>query len=187
MGRKKVDKVVEHRITFGDLERRELKQTLDAYQYQQKIKNYTETGRIVLVGGAIAGVGYLGVVTWRAINDLLEWDWWQDTKDAVGGFLDSVGDAVVAAAKTTADVVVKTGDIVTAPLNPIISTGIDTYNVTVPEVLQVDPTTAQRIEEQGLFSAAVDSATDEIGGYIHHYYWNYLNRPEHWGVTGWRI
>ena len=146
MSRKKTDKVIEHRITFGDLERRELKQTLDAYQRQQKIKNFSETGRIVLVGGAVVGVGYLGIITWRAINELLEWDWWRTTKDAVS----SAAEGVASAAVTVADVVLE-------PVVPIVSTGVDVWNVTVPESLQVDPTFVSQIEDKGLLTTAGES------------------------------
>jgi hypothetical protein len=72
MARRKVDKTIEHRITFGDLERREFKQSMDAYQRNMNLKAGINAGRAVLYTGAAAGigiVGYLAVKIYSNIND----------------------------------------------------------------------------------------------------------------------
>jgi hypothetical protein len=50
MPRKSTDKVIEHRITLGDYERKEFKQTLDAYQLQKNINSAIDGAKIVAVG-----------------------------------------------------------------------------------------------------------------------------------------
>lgn len=72
MARKATDKVIEHRITFGDLERREFKQSMDAYQRNMNFNAGINAGRSVMYAGAAVGIGfvaYLGVKVFAAIND----------------------------------------------------------------------------------------------------------------------
>ena len=72
MARKATDKVIEHRITFGDLERREFKQSMDAYQRNMNFQAGINAGRSVMYAGVAAGigvVGYLGVKVYAAIMD----------------------------------------------------------------------------------------------------------------------
>jgi len=72
MARRKVDKTIEHRITFGDLERREFKQSMDAYQRNMNLTAGINTGRAILYTGAAAGIGvvaYLAVKLYGEIND----------------------------------------------------------------------------------------------------------------------
>lgn len=72
MARRKVDKTIEHRITFGDLERREFKQSMDAYQRNMNLQAGINGGRAVLYAGVAAGigaVGYLGVKLYAAIQE----------------------------------------------------------------------------------------------------------------------
>tara|TARA_Y100000004_G_scaffold11851_1_gene12875 strand:+ start:954 stop:1460 length:507 start_codon:yes stop_codon:yes gene_type:complete len=73
MARRKVDKTVEHRITFGDLERREFKQSMDAYQRNMNLQAGINGGRVVMYAGVAAGiglVGYLGVKVYASIFDV---------------------------------------------------------------------------------------------------------------------
>lgn len=60
MARRKVDKTIEHRITLGDLERREFKQSMDAYQRNMNISAGINGGRAILYTGAAAGIGIVG-------------------------------------------------------------------------------------------------------------------------------
>tara|TARA_R100001163_G_C5065964_1_gene204128 strand:+ start:2618 stop:3118 length:501 start_codon:yes stop_codon:yes gene_type:complete len=72
MARRKVDKTVEHRITFGDLERREFKQSMDAYQRNMNLQAGINGGRAVMYAGVAAGIGavaYLGVKVYAAIQE----------------------------------------------------------------------------------------------------------------------
>lgn len=72
MARKATDKVIEHRITFGDLERREFKQSMDAYQRNMNFQAGINAGRSVMYAGAAVGIGfvaYLGVKVFAAINE----------------------------------------------------------------------------------------------------------------------
>ena len=70
MARKATDKVIEHRITFGDLERREFKQSMDSYQLVSKANAARAALIPVVVGGAGIGVAYLGIKAYAAINDV---------------------------------------------------------------------------------------------------------------------
>jgi len=65
MPRKAPKEVIEHRITFGDYERKELKETLDSMTY----KNYLAPLQSPLVSVALLGGGaYLGLA--------YAFDWW---------------------------------------------------------------------------------------------------------------
>jgi len=60
--------VIEHRITLGDFERREVKQTLDALdraRYVNAVKGTLETVGTLAV---VAGVSWVGFQTWLIIN-----------------------------------------------------------------------------------------------------------------------
>jgi len=67
MPRKATDKVVEHRITLGDYERKEMKETLDSLQLHQNINSAIAAGKVVALGagsyflykGIIQGTGLL--------------------------------------------------------------------------------------------------------------------------------
>ncbi len=59
MPRKAPNQVIEHRITFGELERREIKQTLDNYQKTQKFKLGADIGKTAAVTAGAVGIGYL--------------------------------------------------------------------------------------------------------------------------------
>lgn len=58
MPKKPSDSVITHRIELGTLERREMKQTLDALQKEKQIENFQQIGLTVAVAGVGAGVGY---------------------------------------------------------------------------------------------------------------------------------
>lgn len=62
MPRKAPKEVVEHRITLGDYERKELKQTLDAYQLNHNLR----TG---LIAG---GIGLVAYVAWKLIPNFFD-------------------------------------------------------------------------------------------------------------------
>jgi len=76
------DAVIEHRITFGDFERRELKQTLDAIdraRYVGAVKGSLETVGTLAV---VAGLGWVGFQTWLIVNPPES-----DYKNPTGGHL----------------------------------------------------------------------------------------------------
>ena len=90
MARKATDKVIEHRITFGDLERREFKQSMDAYQRNMNFKAGINAGRAVLYTGAAAGIGvvaYLAVKVYSSINDdqTTIGQYWDDFWNSING------------------------------------------------------------------------------------------------------
>ncbi len=68
MPRKAPNQVIEHRITFGDLERREFKQTLDLHQKQQRINNIVDGSKAVLYTGGAGVIAWLGYQTWLIVN-----------------------------------------------------------------------------------------------------------------------
>lgn len=74
MARKKVDRVIEHRITFGDLERREFKQSMDSYQLMSKVAAAEKAVIPVLVTALGAGVAYIGIKAYASINSFLDSD-----------------------------------------------------------------------------------------------------------------
>jgi len=79
MSRKKTDSAIEHRITFGDLERREMREVLTIIKKEKKIQNITvgvKSAAVVGVAGLGVYVGYLGVLAYLASKDEIE-DWWQ--------------------------------------------------------------------------------------------------------------
>jgi len=59
MPRKAPNQVIEHRVTFGDLERKEFKQTLDNLQKQQQLNFYADAGKTALYTAGAVGIGYL--------------------------------------------------------------------------------------------------------------------------------
>ncbi len=72
MPRAKTTEVIEHRITFGDLERKELKETLDLMDKDRKFNIYAKaavgTGAVV----AAAGIGYLGYIALQGIYGFVD-------------------------------------------------------------------------------------------------------------------
>jgi hypothetical protein len=62
------DQVVEHRVTLGDFERREIKQTLDALDRRRNVQAIQDgvTAAAYLATGA--GVAWLGYQTWLIVN-----------------------------------------------------------------------------------------------------------------------
>lgn len=117
MARKKTDKVVEHRITFGDYERKELKQTLDGMQ----INSYVNTAKNAIVpiaiGSIIGFVGYLGVKAYAAAKTI-----WNDNP------LQTVTDTVKDTARKPFDFVAE-------------YTGIDLTPDVLQETVEYDPST----------------------------------------------
>jgi len=86
MARKKVDKVIEHRITFGDLERREFKQSMDSYQLMSKVAA-VEKAIIPLAVTAIgAGAVYVGVKAYATVNSFLQTDPLEVIEETVKGW-----------------------------------------------------------------------------------------------------
>jgi len=72
MSRKKTDSAVEHRITLGDLERREMRQVLKLAKTEKTILNVTngvKAAAVVGVAGAGIYVGYLGILAYAAVKD----------------------------------------------------------------------------------------------------------------------
>lgn len=66
-----IDKgVVEHRITLGDYERREMRQLVKSQILLNRINTGTQIGKGVLVGGAAAGTAY---VLYESYNLAREW------------------------------------------------------------------------------------------------------------------
>lgn len=63
MPRQAPSSVAEQRVTLGNYERTELKQTLDAVQRQMKINSVVRVGQTALTAGAVIGVGYLGFLS----------------------------------------------------------------------------------------------------------------------------
>ena len=71
MARKKVDKVIEHRITFGDLERREFKQSMDSYQLMSKVAAVEKAFIPVAVTAIGAGAVYVGIKAYATVKSIL--------------------------------------------------------------------------------------------------------------------
>jgi hypothetical protein len=67
MPRAKITECIEHRITFGDLERKELKEHLDLLDKDRKFNLYAKTA--VGTGAVLAGawVGYMGYIALQGI------------------------------------------------------------------------------------------------------------------------
>jgi hypothetical protein len=85
MPRKAPNEVIEHRITFGDFERKELKETLDqidAFKRTQQIHQAVTNGAYIVGAGAIAWLGYN---TWLAVSDIFTGD--EVGKNQTGGYL----------------------------------------------------------------------------------------------------
>ncbi len=59
MPRKAPTEVIEHRITFGDYERKEIKEALDINDKQKTVDTVVKGGTAVLVGGTIIGAEYI--------------------------------------------------------------------------------------------------------------------------------
>tara|TARA_Y100000004_G_scaffold134348_1_gene151939 strand:- start:111 stop:647 length:537 start_codon:yes stop_codon:yes gene_type:complete len=81
MARKKVDKVIEHRITFGDLERREFKQSMDSYQLMSKVAAAEKAIIPLAVTAVGAGVAYIGIKAYSAVNSFFNNDPLEVVKD----------------------------------------------------------------------------------------------------------
>ena len=67
MPRAKTTEVIEHRITFGDLERKELKETLDLIDKDRKFNLYAKTAVGTGAVVAAASIGYLGYIALQGI------------------------------------------------------------------------------------------------------------------------
>jgi len=93
--RKAPKEVVEHRITFGDFERKELRDAINAYQgdkIAENIPNYILGAAGLVAGGAAALAAY---ALWRwldlgAITDFIE-DGWNTVKGATLDFASDIG------------------------------------------------------------------------------------------------
>jgi hypothetical protein len=72
MPRAKPNQVVEHRISFSDFERKELKQMLDIRDKQVTIANYVNGGKAVLYGASALAVGYFGYLALSEIFDFVD-------------------------------------------------------------------------------------------------------------------
>ena len=86
MARKKVDKVIEHRITFGDLERREFKQSMDSYQLMSKVAAVEKAIIPVAVTAIGAGAVYVGIKAYATVNSFLETDPLDVVEETVKGW-----------------------------------------------------------------------------------------------------
>jgi len=85
MPRKAPSIVQEHRITLGDFERREFKESidkLDALRQQQITQGYVKTAAYV---GAAGVVSWLGYQTWIAVSDIFTGN--DVGKNQTGGYL----------------------------------------------------------------------------------------------------
>ena len=85
MPRKAPSLVQEHRITFGDFERRELKESidkLDSLRQQQITQGYIKTAAYLGAGGVIAWTGYQ---TWVLCTDIFSGN--EVGKNQTGGYL----------------------------------------------------------------------------------------------------
>ena len=72
MPRAKTTEVIEHRITFGDLERKELKETLDLIDRDRKFNIYAKTAVGTGAVVAAAGIGYLGYIALQGIYGFVD-------------------------------------------------------------------------------------------------------------------
>ncbi len=72
MPRAKTTEVIEHRITFGDLERKELKETLDLLDKDRKwnLGLKTAVGSAAVVGAV--GIGYMGYLALLGIHGFVD-------------------------------------------------------------------------------------------------------------------
>ena len=76
------DAVIEHRITFGDFERREFKQTLDAIDRARYVGLIVPAIESAATLAVVAGLGWVGFQTWLIINPPES-----DYKNPTGGHL----------------------------------------------------------------------------------------------------
>jgi len=103
MGRKATNSVTEHRITFGDLERKQIQAVIDTQKANVAVDGVTAT--LQAAGSALAGGGMLwaaiGLVGWFGGGKLLDslkgtgnatWDWINDT---VNPFTDFIQDSAI--------------------------------------------------------------------------------------------
>lgn len=94
MGRKKTDQVIEHRISFSDLERKQIQQVINTQKANVAVDGVTST--MQAAGSALAGGGVLwaavGLVAWFGGGALFEAaktqgsKWWMAINDAVEPF-----------------------------------------------------------------------------------------------------
>ena len=95
MPRKAPKEVIEHRVTFGDYERNELRQLINAYQGDKIAENVPN---FIIGGAAVIGAGALGLAAyafWRwcdlgLLKDVIE-DAWETTKNASLDLASSIG------------------------------------------------------------------------------------------------
>ena len=86
MARKKVDKVIEHRITLGDLERREFKQSMDSYQIMSKVAAAEKAIIPIAVTAIGAGAVYIGIKAYATVNSFLQTDPLEVVEETVKGW-----------------------------------------------------------------------------------------------------
>ena len=72
MPRSKVEKVVEHRLTLGNFERQALSKQLKEDDVIKKVQTGAEIGKVVMIGGAVAGLGTLAIGAYREAHNLVE-------------------------------------------------------------------------------------------------------------------
>ena len=72
MPRKAPNQVIEHRITLGDYERKEIKEALDVRDKQVMIDNAVKGGQFVLLSGAIVGASYITYLALKSIYDFVD-------------------------------------------------------------------------------------------------------------------
>lgn len=75
MPRKAPTKVIEHRVTFGDFERKEFKETLDIYDKRSRLNTHIKTAGVVGavgLGCATAWIGFQIVERiWGKLDDII--------------------------------------------------------------------------------------------------------------------
>jgi len=92
MPRKAPKEVIEHRITFGDFERKELKDAINSYQQDKILENVPNIlmgAAGVVVAGTVAAVGYAVYYWLDSVPSIVE-----TVKDVVGNTQDKVSTAV---------------------------------------------------------------------------------------------
>ena len=72
MPRKAPTQVIEHRITLGDYERKEIKEALDVRDRQVMIDNVLNGSKAVLQVGGLIASAYIGYLGWMAINGIAD-------------------------------------------------------------------------------------------------------------------
>ena len=89
MPRKAPNEVVEHRITFGEFERRELKETLDTLDKQRKTNTQIKAGTTLAVAGIGAGTVWIGYQVFKQVNGIVDAVVESPAGNTVGGLFDT--------------------------------------------------------------------------------------------------